>query len=340
MTSQPRQPAGMRTSGEPTGGRFASKTVPDINNDVGFNTGIGDVNDWTSRKAKLWGLTTTFTRRINSNGEVTVTTSCDDPAMILLARKGDGEYWSDENWRQHREDRRMWSADIARQMLQDGHVATGDDDDGITTVMTAATSASKARNRSGKNCLTGLVAQIRGLRLIESMAPATGWNTKLGGYWLKRNNMLLWEGYQAVTRVYNRLPQPPWADGAPWGPQEVAGHATTIDGEPIFVGEQGDLLWRALTETDHRGMSPLKEGLVSTASSEMFAAAVLYDETAAYQLTHGLFDGWNHDVDNRAVAQSRVQERFSEELNPPCRWTDTQQQRLREFVHTVEALEP
>ena len=95
----------------------------------------------------------------------------------------------------------------------------------------------------------------------------------------------------------------------PWGAQEVAGHATATEigwydpdsdggvGQPMFVGEHGDLLWKAVTETTSSGLTPLKIGLWrhgSDASEQIAVAAALYDETAREQLTTELFVG----VDN------------------------------------------
>ena len=145
----------------------------------------------------------------------------------------------------------------------------------------------------GCHVLTGAVAQLRGLRLIQSMTPSTGWDTMFGGNWLT-NQLPMFRGcFDETLRVYRVLAQPPWTDTEPWGPQPVAGHATTSEGDDVFVGEHADLLWRALTETDYYGLSPLKAGgSVSTdaAAADLIAGAVLYDQTAATQLTHGLFD--------------------------------------------------
>ena len=159
--------------------------------------------------------------------------------MLLLARKGDADYWSGDNWRKNRKDRRLWSADIARRMLEEGLVKTVDgysrSGAGIATVMTEATSASKTRHW-GPHLLTGVVAQIRGMRLLQSMAPEVGWDTKLGGVGLRsRSNTLLWEGFCDVSRAYDRLQRPPWDDEMEWGPQEEAGHATTDDGGSVYV---------------------------------------------------------------------------------------------------------
>ena len=111
-----------------------------------------------------------------------------------------------------------------------------------------------------------------------------------------------------------------------------------------------DLLWRALTETDQHGSSPLKTWLrnrygyhtLTGDANEMVAAAVLYDDTAERQLTHGLFDGVP-DPEVRHWLRLNALKTFNEALNPPggeCRWTSEQQTRISGFVETVDALEP
>ena len=152
MNSQQRVAAGARHSGEPAGGRWASKTVPTIKTgEFGFGDDtppIGAAHDWTEQTVKIWGTRTTFTRTVDSNGKVTVTADCDPPDTLLLARKGDIDYWSDNKWAEHYEDRRIWSAEITRQMLQEGLVATGyeDDTEGIQAAMSAASSQQRSRN--------------------------------------------------------------------------------------------------------------------------------------------------------------------------------------------------
>ena len=83
--------------------------------------------------------------------------------------------------------------------------------------------------------LTGVVARLRGMALIESMQSSTrfaGWRTRFGGYDIPRETpRLLTTCFDDTLRVYNQLPQPPWVDDVDWGPQEVAGHATTLEGE-------------------------------------------------------------------------------------------------------------
>ena len=114
--------------------------------------------------------------------------------------------------------------------------------------------------------------------------------------------------YGTVTRMYESLIRQDRGDSTPrrvpWPTSVVEyatnqhpepGYATLADGGEVFVGENGDLLWRALTETTLSGLSPLKAGLrrweQSNIEKEMIVAAAVYDETAAYQLTHGLFEG-------------------------------------------------
>ena len=359
-----RQPAGARTSGVAVGGRWASKGVPDINEtEVGFHNDAAVVppHDWNQRNICIDGLSTTFRRSVNTddagNEVVTVTTDCDDPTLVLLARKGDREYWSD-NWRHYPEEHQLWSADICCQMLEEGLVATAPepDVDGIRTAVTAVVDADY-NHPAAAHVFTYVVAQIRGLRLLQSMAPPSpDWHTLLGGRSIPISVIgLLDERFADTFNAYRQLPPPPWEpDGAPWGPQTVAGHATNQAGQEVFVGEHGDLIWRALTETDHHGRSPLKAALLwdttTGAHTDMVAAAALYDETALEQLTTGLLDdpdhytfpGWDRD-DYTAVLQ-RAQNVFAEALNPPgdgeCRWTPAQQQRLRSFIDVVEALKP
>ena len=359
MNPQPRVPAGTRTSGQPSGGRWASKPVPDIDNGAGFDSGVlCSAACRTKHTVKLWGLSTTFERSISDNGEVSVTTDCDDPTLLLLARKGDKDYWCGNTWTNNHEDRRTWSADIACRMLDEGLVATtnraGDEDgSGIRLVMDFATSNVSRDSYSTPHVLTAAVAQIRTLRLLQSMAPTNGWETKLDAYRLPRDSQtLLSDRFTDVLNVYSTLPRPPWTDppGVPWGLQHTAGHATsTHDGTDVFVGEHSDLIWRALTEPDHHGNSPLKEGIPiwsdgfdGPGRSEMLAAAALYDNIAEQQLTTGLFDGV--DPEQRHCVQERIQEWFRLELNPPfgdrSRWTVEQTERIKGFVDLVEALEP
>ena len=365
MTSQPRQLAGSHRSGVAEGGRFAAKPVPAINSDgFGFNTehpAVGPVNDWTKRVVKIWGLQTTFTRTVGfdtvGNTVAVVGTDCDDPAVLLLARKGDASYWNSNIWSKNRKERRMWSAEITRQMLKEGLVATGlgADSDGIYAAMTAATSPSKPRvldrrrGRESPHALTGVVAQIRGLRLLQSMAPAEGWATKLGGYDIPNHaETLLQSRFVSVASVYRELLRPPWVNtvpvGVPWGSQTVAGHANTRSeyNPERFVGEHSDLVWRALTETDRYGSSPLKARLrqrweLDATSKELIVAAALYDETAAEQLTTGLFDGVP-TYEHRQMLKRRT-ELLEDALNPSegaCRWTAEQQHRIRGFVDVIE----
>ena len=362
MTMQPRQPAGTHQGDVSVAGRWTNKHAPDINEAVlGFGNDaasamIGPPTDWATRTVKVWRLRTTFTRSVEDE-TVSVTTDCEPPDMMLLARKGDADYWSGNTWVKHHRDRRLWSADITRQMLQEGLIATKTSD-GIQAAMTAASSPAIAQVWApGHDCpsgqdtmhvLTVAVAQIRGLRLIQAMAPGNDWNIKFGGHTLRFVDRLLIDRFHNAVGVYKKLPRPPWDDGVPWGPQTVAGHATGDNGEDIFVGEHGDLLWRALTETDHYGMSALKQSTqipdhrgVVPFKTAMIVAAVLYDETAEQQLTTGLFDG--AEPDDRASMRTNVLNVFAEALNPgfgECRWTEQQQDQIRGFIELVEALEP
>ena len=351
VTSVRRQPAGTRTAGVAEGGRFASKPVPIITDTdvVGFGTNVvGSVNDWDQRVVWMGGFETTFTRTVEtlSNGDevATVTTDCDDPSMLLLARKGDVDYWSRDIWTRKRKDRQMWCSDIVRRMLQEGLVAN-DGTEGINTAVTAASSATTGKWREEPHTLTGVVAQIRGLRLLQSMAGHNPrWWTKFGGHRLPDiNNELLGACFRDVYKMYEPMPRPPWDDQGPWSPVSAAGHVTDKYGYDLFVGAHGDLGWRALTETDHHGLSPLKADVRSDNAllhrAEMITAAALYDETAAQQLTTGLFDGVRRH--HRSQIQQKMLRVFADQLDPDdYRWTTEQQNRLRGFSATIEALEP
>ena len=128
----------------------------------------------------------------------------------------------------------------------------------------------------------------------------------------------------------------------------------------MFVGENGDLLWRAVTETDHHGWSPLKETLSESyrvAGWWLPVTAALHDETAAYQLTHGLFDG-AADVQQRRELKTNALVALNNVLNPPDddqwthsqkartrmfrerKWTAAELDRIRSFIDTIEALQP
>ena len=109
----------------------------------------------------------------------------------------------------------------------------------------------------------------------------------------------------------------------------------------MFVGEQGDLLWRALTEPARGGLSPLKQGLINDnvvyTAKDMVAAGALYDETVAAHLTTDLTTG----VEGAFVDSLRtnVHAAFTEALNPgigECRWTEEQQDKLRGFIEVLE----
>ena len=121
-----------------------------------------------------------------------------------------------------------------------------------------------------------------GLRLMQSMSPTAlerlGWRTIT-----LRHGGLFDERFEDAFHVYAMLPPAP-RRGAGWGPQPVAGHATTSTGRDVFVGENSDLLWRALTETDYYGRSPLKAAMFwempTVLRQEMIVAAALYDNTA------------------------------------------------------------
>ena len=271
--------------------------------------------------------------------------------MLLLARKGDVGYWSGERWNNN-EQRSIWSADICRRMLQEGLVATGYESgaDGVCAVMAAACSKNRRHWVDGPHGLSAVVAQIRGLRLLQSMTGLSpDWETTFGGHKMPYVDGLLDGCFHDTTLIYQKLTRPPWGTatppGTPWGPQTVAGQATTIDGTDVFVGETGGLIWRALTETDITGMSPLKQGINSlrwsSLKSELVTAAALYDNIAEQQLTTGLFDGI--DSDHRKYVRKNVRSAFVSQLPPEatqCRWTEDQQFRIRLFIKTVDSQKP
>ena len=337
------------------GGQYTHKQVPDVNNrPVCFEPADGG---WTQLVAGFDDDSkTTFTRTVNINDDgnkvVTITSDCDDPTMMLLARKGDGDYWSGDQWRENRQDLILWCSDIALTMLREGLVSTTTDliqAYGVGVVMSAASNADFKPRVWERYQMTAGIAQIRVVRLLQSMAGQyTDWETKLGGYLIPHGvPLLLLDRYGDVLDVYKTLPQPPWDDAErPWGPQRVAFCAVDQHGDDCFVGENGDLLWRALTETDHHGLSPLKNGgrEPSRESYEMFAAAALYDKTAETQITTDLFAGVA--LDERRLMRDRVLEIFRYALDPyssarlradlvepvECRWTDKQLNRI-EGVH-------
>ena len=234
MNSQPRQPAGVSE-----GGRFANKPVPDINTDVGSNhePDRGTVyppNEWDTNPVQDYlGLWTVFTRTVETNnaGEtvVTVTTDCDPADMLLLARKGDDNYWSGDLWVNNREDRRIWSADICRRMLEEGLVATDGaantyqpTNKGAYHAMQAASNPVRGGWETSPHVLTGVVAQIRGLRLLQSMMSNTETGFVFGGTGIPVGlDGLLRARFNNVSSEYHLLSPPPWNNSAPWGPQQV-----------------------------------------------------------------------------------------------------------------------
>ena len=366
MTTQPRRLLGTRHAGGPVGGRWASKTVPTVEAaDVGFNhdTDRG-LNEWDTNTVEDYlGLWTVFTRTVETNSAgdavVTVATDCDPADMLLLARKGDDNYWSGDNWVNNREDRRIWSADICRRMLEEGLVAPDDDattyhqptNKGAYHAMQAASNPVRGGWETSPHVLTGVVAQIRGLRLLQSMMsnPETGF--VFGGTGIPVGlDGLLRARFNNVSREYHLLSPPPWDNSAPWGSQQVGGYVTNHGGQDVFVGENRDLIWRALTETDHHGRSPLKAQLIDGdflyGTAAFVTAAVLYDETAETQLTTGLFEGV--EPEEQAQMRTNVLSVFTEELIGPvfeiddgqCRWDTEQQARIRGFINTVEGLMP
>ena len=342
---QPRQRAGERRRGVATGGQFTGREVPGVDSDLDDLDSVGVEGEWPrSVVVHGYGEHVVFnTEPVGDDADaLVVTTNCEPPDMLLLARKGDAEYWSNGRWWDHPAEVRLWSAEIIRQMLQDGLVSTIDTAAAARDAIHAASSPEYEPWRFTPHVLTGAVAQIRGLRLIQSMAPqSSSWETTFGGHRVENSqhgqDVLLRNRYRGLHDVYAALPQPPWVNGP-------AGYVTNGHGLDVFVGVNGDLLWRALTETDHHGTSVLKAAMGFrrdvTTEDEMICAAALYDETAQYQLTTGLLDGV--DTYRHETTRLRALNVFRYGLNPEdgdSRWTAEQQNRIRGFIETVEGLE-
>ena len=313
--TQPRLPAGAKQLRTSTGGRWTNKNAPDIDNDppVGFgdaeSPAVGPPHDWDIRTVQIGHNHATFTRSVNEDGVVSITSDCEPPDMMLLARKGDKQYWNGDAWRRDHKTRWLWRVDITLRMLREGLVSTAplwlvDPGRAVDPVQTAMYAA----GGDGGVGLTAIVAHVRGLRLVQTMAPADGCKTKFDGYDIPREIRRMLTGcFDETYEVYKSLHQPPWdtttPEGVPWGPQRVAGHTRTRSGGNVFVGEHADLIWRALTEPEHGGLSALKAGLLWGAGGviprRMATAAALYDDTAAEQLTTGLFDGVDQHAPRR-----------------------------------------
>ena len=201
MNKQQWHPAGTRQSGAVAGGWSAAIPVPTVeggDSGVGLRNMVGSQGGGVERKTTIWGRKTTYCRSITSDGTVEVTTDCDDPELLLLAHKGDVGYWSGNNWVKDYRTRQAWTASIAARMLREGHAAA-DDDDGVWVVMSAASSPQQRRSfqstgRVAPHALTGIVAQISGLRLLQTMALADGWDTTLGGFRLPMGPRCCWRG--------------------------------------------------------------------------------------------------------------------------------------------------
>ena len=133
------------------------------------------------RTARVGHLHAVFERTVETgddgNKVVTITTNCDPPEVMLLARKGDAGYWSDDIWYLNREDRRMWCADITLTMLQQGLISTSPSpgtDDGVRAAMKAASNQHQPIGLGAPwgHSLTEVVAQIRGLRPASVDGPS------------------------------------------------------------------------------------------------------------------------------------------------------------------------
>ena len=350
MTTQPRRPAGSRAGGKPTGGRFAVKTRPDITDSVGFATTIVDPDepyDW--HKICVFnssGAQTVFTRTVADDGTVTVETDTDDPTLLLLARKGDADYWSGETWWTDSGTCRVWAADITARMIEEGLVATGYDDDdmALREVMDAASSGAPSADPTAPRwavnrrwVITVIIAQIRGLKLLQSMRPNRALSTRFGGYRIPVDvPLLLYARFDDLISLYRTLPDPPW-NNAVFNAED--GYATDSHGDKVFVGEQGDLVWRALTEQDNDGQSPLRysvaHGRVLDTQRDIVAAAMLHDKQAEHQLTTGLFDNWHESATKREDLQREVLDCLNSALDDLVfspRWSPEQHNKLRGFV--------
>ena len=344
-TPQTRRPAGSTS-----GGQFTGVEKPAVDDQaLRFN---GTDADWDRLETSFLGLQTVFTRHVAVGGAVTVSTDGDDPSVWMLAHKNDASYWSDGNWSRHKKDRQQWSAPIVAQMLSEGLVAVVDknEESGVYTAMHAASSPKSGDWRHGPHILTGKIAQSRGLRLIHSLAPRTTQAIgKLGDYDARHDRVGDRLGvFKTVFSLYQRFDRPPWPDGPPWTKPDEHGYVTFPGGASLFVGANGDLLWRVLTEPDQRGLSWLSDGLRWTLpmAHELVTAAALYDSETERQLTTGLFDNttpttWDAD---QTETQRRLMLRFfnsqlGDNTKASC-WTSEQQTKIRGFIETVEALEP
>ena len=217
----------------------------------------------------------------------------------------------------------MWCAEIVRQMSEEGLVAC--DVEAIQTAMTAAGDPQEL-TRETPHFVSVVIAQIRGLRLIESMASQSHrWSTKFGGRDIPQETSDLMAGwFNVVCNMY----------------RSVHHRQPTADIKNSVVGEHGDLLWRALTETDHHGSSLLKTRLLQLApftepAKDMTVDAALHNTTVAQQLTHGLFDGI--DPTRCGYLRMRVRNIFRHG-SKTGRYTDEQLQRIQEFIDIVDAL--
>ena len=201
---------------------------------------------------------TIFTRDINDDGVITVTTDTDDPALWKLARKGDTDYWTHQYWNDD-EGRRMWTADIVARMLEEGLIAVDEYGPGIgmDAAITAMPSHEEDSAKYGSHAVTATIARIRGLRLIQELVPNTFDDAAMYGLFNRNNpDTDAARGELLVkTRghVYSQFDRPPWRNGPPWTETDEHGYATGDTGNKVFVGEKGDLLWRALTEQDRHG---------------------------------------------------------------------------------------
>ena len=337
MNHQPRQPAGSRHSGRSTAGQFATKTVPTaINNPAEFR-----LDACTARTVSFLGTSTTFTRRVNDDSTVTVTTDCDPPEMLLLARKADTEYWSGDNWTEDHQAQQLWCSAIAAQMIEEGLVCVANSD-GIAAAMAAASSplprkpsGSMFAKADNPHTFTEIVAQIRGLRLICSTASSDAFNTVLGGHSIPVGSWrMLTKCFEDTFDAWKLLNPPP-----------LNTNENTQGDDHLFVGEHSDLVWRALTETNHTGLSPLKTtlrerfGIEEDTRKTFVAEAALYDEQAEQQLTTGLFDGF--DEKYRFRLRNNALDVFNHVLNDPPgqqHLSVDQTKRIRSFVETIETL--
>ena len=338
MGIQPRRPAGTTT-----GGQFTINTAPTFDGQPQFvNQPETCSESWS---VEYDGTETTFTRHPDGS----VTSNVDDPSLWMLAHKGDRTYWHEDRWRKNPDDLRAWSSELVAGMLQDGLVPVVDETntqcvDGVSAVMHAATD--QPQPLRGVYALCESVAKIRALRFVQSMMPQPGmpcW-LDIGGWRIPAGTYgFLQERVHDVRSVFSTLPRNVWSTG---------GDGFVTDSDTVFVGPGGDLLWRALTETDFYGQSPLmsvlrqdsgslsrSESLRRGSAKVMVAAGVLCDSVMRQQVTVDVVRGL--EPQRRVAVQNRVVECLTGGLshNGGRLWDPSQKASLTEIIADLEASE-